>query len=404
MDKNMLEEARILYLRGFNGKYIKEHTGVSVQSLLKQLLSRNIKYTKEDIVDYQFEYISTNYTKDDIKEAYAIISEEHTDLYKASKGKHINMLNCGFGEYAKVFKRILGDDDYQELRDKYWAIKQKASVESKYGVSNVFDKRTFHQFVSDEAVADGRLKREATLLSKYGVAHPNQYSVFNEKMKAASKITNIRKYGVPFAMQNRDIAKTSAQNRQKSMLAKYGAANSVEIKEIRDKIFEARRRNNTMSTSRAEESLYLLLCDVFGFSDVQRNIVVDDRYPYHVDFYVKSLDLFIELNGDRSHGGKWFDPQSIDDISQLCDWQQNMLRVENETNKKSRYRQFIKVWTVLDVTKRQIASKHNLNYLVFWDGTTHQVDGEIVAKLSDAHSWVNDGCPLPQNWHKINTY
>lgn len=36
----------------------------------------------------------------------------------------------------------------------------------------------------------------------------------------------------------------------------------------------------------------------FGKTDVLRNVCVDNRYPYHVDFYVKSHDLFIELNGD----------------------------------------------------------------------------------------------------------
>src|SRR5699024_4649363 len=161
-----------------------------------------------------------------------------------------------------------------------------------------------------------------------------------------------------------------AKSRQKTMFDKYGAGNSVQIETIRNKIFEARRKNNTLNTSLPEIVLGKMLREHFGKDDVLRNVIVDQRYPYHVDYYIKSLDLFIELNGDRSHNDHWFDSSNPDDIQTLLGWIDSMNRIEKESGSKSRYRRFIRVWTETDVAKRNIAREHNLNYLVFWDGTS----------------------------------
>lgn len=65
-----LEQARKLYLRGFGSKYIKQNTGISMQSLLKQLRAKGDILSKSDIVNYQIRYICENYTKDNICDAY----------------------------------------------------------------------------------------------------------------------------------------------------------------------------------------------------------------------------------------------------------------------------------------------------------------------------------------------
>lgn len=398
------EKAVDFYLRGFNGKYIKRRTNISMQSLLKQLLSDGIKYTKDDIARYQVDYIRGKYTTSDIEDAYATMSETFSDPYEASRGRHIEMLGCGFGQYKRVFTELLGEDAYLKLRNKHWKKKQEATMQSKYGVTNVFEKESFDKFVTKEAVAEGRLKRTETLIERYGVEHPNMHPETLAKMQKQLVATNIERFGVRYPMQNPDVAARSSKNRQITMLKRYGFKNSVEVKSIRDKIFTSRRLNNTLSSSRPEDVLGELLRAHFGADDVLRNVVVDDRYPYHVDFYVKSIDLFIELNGDRCHYTHWFDETNPEDVAVLKKWSDSMVRIEKETGRNSRYRQFIKNWTVSDVAKRNIAKENKLNYLVLWDGSCKRINGESVPSLSDAHAWFDAGCPMPQNWLPENTY
>lgn len=394
------KKAEVLYLRGFCGEYIKRRTGVSVQSLLKTLKSNGVTYTKHDIEAYQELYIRGRYTCEDVEAAYRMISKKYADLDKASRGRHIECLGCGFGSYRKLFEKILGKERYAELRNECWKEKQIATVRQRYGVDNIFEKEVFDSFVSSERVCEGRIKREKTLLERYGVSSPNQDMNIMEKVMASMKETNRQRYGVENAMQNPEIAKKSAMNRQRVMRERYGYSNSVQVAQIRDKIFEARRKNGTLNTSKPEDALYVLLVNQFGEEDVRRNLMVDKRYPYHVDFYVKSRDLFIELNGDKSHNTHWFDESDFRDRQTLDSWHGNMLRIERETGKKSRYRQYIKTWTQTDVAKRTRARDMGLNYLVFWDGGNKN----SVPSLIDARAWFLDGCPEPKDWHSENTY
>ena len=390
-----LEQARKLYLRGFGSKYIKQHTGISMQSLLKQLRAKGEVLSKADIVDYQIRYICENYTKDNICDAYRRMMRENDNPDKLRRGRHLHYLGCGFGNYPAVFRKLLGEDVYKSLRDECWKIKQVNTVRKRYGVDNVFDKAVFHTVASDEAIRKGREARTQTLLERYGCEHLNQNAEIASRMIESSKQTFRDKYGVDHPMKVAAIAQVATQHRQQTMIAKYGAGNSVEIKSIRDKIFAARKRNGTCSTSRAEDALYELLCD--QFSDVQRNVVVDARYPWHVDFYIPSRNLFIELNGDVSHGGHWFDANAKCDQQRVFSWQQN-------STTKPRYARMLRVWTETDVQKRNTARRNQLNYLVFWDATVCKINGSDFPRLLDARAWIADGCPDAKNWYSENTY
>lgn len=404
MYMSKLDKAKDFYLRGFNGQYIKRRTNISIQSLLKQLNARGEYYTRFDIIDYQVKYIQQHYTNDDVINAYKNMSKKYKDPYKMSKGRHIVMLGCGFGDYAKVFSQILGADIYKQLRNDCWKIKQTATVRQKYGVDNVFCKEAFSIVATKDAVERGRKKRVETLVSRYGVESPNANVEICARMQESLKATNMKRYGVQCAMQVPDIARKSALNRQQSMLNTYGAKNSVEIPEIREKIFKKRKENGTLNTSNPERVLGNLLREKFGVDDVLHNVIVDNRYPYHVDYYIKSLDLFIELNGDKCHNTHWFDMTNERDLQIVQSWTENMIRLECETGKVSRYRKYIKTWTQTDVEKRNAAKVNNLNYLVFWDGSNHVVNHKQIPNLSDVYDWLNAGCPMPKNWLPQNTY
>ena len=385
------EKALDLYLRGFKSKYIKIRCGISTQSLLKQELAKGNRYTKHDILRYQQRYISDRYTCEDVIKAYKEMSSKFSSLEKAAHRREIITLGCCFGQYTPVFRNILGSDIYDALASSCWHEKQNKVMLDKYGVENAFKKEAFHKFVSKEAVMESRLKRKATIRELYGVDEPNQ----NEEIKARA-IGNMRKtvqekYGVDNAMKVPEIAKMSLENRQKSMVEKYGAPNSAQIPSIQRKIFTSRKENGTLNTSKPENLLYEMLCDRFGAEDVCRNHNLGKRYPYYADFYIISRDMIIELNGHPSHGNHWFDKNDFQDRHRLEILKEKLEMSSNGA--RSIYRRMIDTWTKQDVTKRKIARKNNLNYVVFWDGDSHVVSGDIVPILSDARAWFNAGCP-----------
>lgn len=393
------DQAEIFYLRGFGSEYIKRRTGVSMQSLLKQLKARGIVYTKTDIIAYQVDYIKDHYSEIDVKRAYVHIMTTYSDLDKARRGRHIECLGCGFGDYPKVFQKILGLDVYRKMRDEFWKQKQQSTMLQLYGVDNYFKTEDFQKDIPmrRDAVKE---KRRQTMLSRYGVEHPNQNSEIKARMEEHLCETLKTRYNVERSvMQNPEIAKKSAINRQKAMFEKYGAANSVQVKEIRDRIFEARRKNGTLNSSHCEEALYRILVYLFGADQVIRNRVIDDRYPFHVDFYIKCRDLFIEMNGDKCHGDHWFDPSSKRDQQILNAWRKNAAG-----NPKSRYAKYISTWTDSDVCKRKSAKENSLNYLVFWDSRRVQRKGKMIPRLLDVYAWIEDGCPDSKDWHSENTY
>lgn len=112
--------------------------------------------------------------------------------------------------------------------------------------------------------------------------------------------------------------------------------------------------------SKYEAEMNSLLCDMFGKENVFRDYW-SKEYPHAVDFYIKTFDLYIELNIYPAHGGHWFDPLNPADVERLRMWQ------EKANAGLSRYKSFIRVWTIQDVEKHMSAVRGCLNYLVFWN-------------------------------------
>ena len=105
--------------------------------------------------------------------------------------------------------------------------------------------------------------------------------------------------------------------------------------------------DNLFNTSIPEEKLNDLLVEKYGEKDVFRQFI-SKKYPWHCDFYIKSIDTFIELQGMWTHGSHPYNPNSIKDQVKLQQWQ-------SIANNGSRvYRNAIKVWTILDPNKRKM--------------------------------------------------
>lgn len=232
-----------------------------------------------------------------------------------------------------------------------------------------------HKF-NHEWSPEQREKIKQTCLERYGA---ERYLDSDEGRAKSIKIRSKPE----FKKKMRDIISSDeVQNKIKATnLSRYGVSSAMKLDAILQKVSDSKRKNNTFSTSKPEEIMYQELCNVFEKSDIYRWYNKDERYPFHVDFYIKSLDLFIELNATWLHGKHWFNPNDKNDIDRLN------LYINRVNMGKVFYQTAIDVWTKRDVLKRETAKKNHLNYIVFWK-----------QDLSDFYQWIGNSCPI------INSY
>ena len=376
-----MQKAKEFYLRGFNSHYIRRRTGICLQDLKKQYP----EIDKQMIINYQITYIQDRYTTDEISEALKQ-KLAFPNVRNQIKQRNMMLLGCGFGPYSKVFSTLLGTNVLSAIEKECEERRQAAPAVS------------------------GREARRLTMLERYGCEGPNGDPEIAERMLHTLRETNQSRYGVDYPMQRKEVADLGVKHRQETMTQRYGAPNSVQVESIREKIITNRVNNGTLTSSRCEDALYEKLVSKYGVQNVLRNYLDEDRYPFRVDFYIPSEDLFIELNADASHQGHWFDSSSETDCARKAEILKRAKEIDAARKPatkaaKSRYWNFLRVWTELDVQKRNAAKKHHLKYLVFWDGYMIRKKGqEPIPRLKDVNEWFDAGCPLPKDWRPEHTW
>jgi hypothetical protein len=243
---------------------------------------------------------------------------------------------------------------------KFWNIAPKTREEIRqtnkriYGVEETFQVKDFQE------------KAKQTNLARYG------YEICSkaEGCKAKAKQTCLEVYGVPYTGQAAIVRKKMEQTN----LAKYGAENwmrsdSPKLKKkrlairnapgVQAKITATKRKNNTFNTSKKENIFYQELLKIFPATDVFREFECD-RYPFRCDFYIKSLDIFIELNLFFTHGPHPFDANNPADLQLLHLWQQRAIE-------KPLYKNAIETWTQRDILKQKTAKDNKLKYILVYN-------------------------------------
>lgn len=130
----------------------------------------------------------------------------------------------------------------------------------------------------------------------------NLYGVSKKDVNKALEFYSIKKRT---SSEVHSFPKTLAKQEQ-TCLAKYGTSNYAKTSMFKDnyyqnmqvtksKEFATKKARGTFSTSGPELQFYDYLCTQYGSENVERQYK-DKRYPYACDFYIKSEDLFIELN------------------------------------------------------------------------------------------------------------
>ena len=177
-----------------------------------------------------------------------------------------------------------------------------------------------------------------TLERKYGKNVTNVWQA--KEIQNKSKQTLLRKFGVD------NIAKSQyAKDKHKACEAQTVAKRNA-----------TKKARGTFNVSKPEEICYKMLVETFGKDDIVRQYT-SELYPFNCDFYIKSLDLYIEYNGSWTHGKHPFDPTNKDDIEIVEKW---------KAKNKKYYFIAINTWTKRDVNKRNVAKQNNINIKEFW--------------------------------------
>lgn len=216
-----------------------------------------------------------------------------------------------------------------------------------------------HNWSSDDPKLNGRETMYANAGSK-----ENHYKNIFEK----GRQTRLELYGDEFY--------SNSEQAQQTMLEKYGVPfycmttdcqEKSRTPESNAKKIETKRKNNTFNTSQPEIELKEWLENKYGVDDVFTNYQ-DNRYSdnsgykFKCDFYIKSKDLFIELNLHPTHYLHPFDKTNEKDLGVLNKLKANPTKWNLTT---------IDVWTKRDVIKLNTAKKNNLNYLYFYQGDNY---------------------------------
>jgi len=212
-------------------------------------------------------------------------------------------------------------------------------------------------------------KTKNTNIERYGVEWSQQSVIIKQKMID----NNIKKYGVVSTSKLQNVKNkmlktnlekysgtgfASDKNREKqrkTMIERYGAENPSFITSILQRGHLTKIKNNSYQKSKEEDEFYQDLVLLFGEHNVIRQYQ-DERYynkitnkKFVCDFYVKSLDLFIEYDGHWSHKPQYLKEKERNEF------------IKKLNNKNTEYSQSMLKAYYRDIEKRNISKINNLN-------------------------------------------
>lgn len=133
------------------------------------------------------------------------------------------------------------------------------------------------------------------------------------------------------------------------------------------KSLNTKKKNKTTSSSKLEESFenYLINSNIYFEKQYMSKL-----YPFACDFYIVDKNLYVEIQGNWTHGPHPFDKNNKEDISILNNWKEKNTPY---------YLSAIKNWTINDPHKREVAKNNKLNFLEIF---TQDVN-DLIKKFND---------------------
>ena len=257
-------------------------------------------------------------------------------------------------------KSYFGTDDFKRLSyAKYDCEWPSQSKEVKDKIINTCIDRydccnTWQSESTKESIRNTKLERygDASYNNSEKISNSLIQTYKNHKEEIVSKAKNTL------------IAHYGKDHYFKTIEGKQKLSTIVSSKEFQDKSNNTKRKNNTFNSSNLEEQSYNILKDIYGETDIIRQYK-SEEYPYKCDFYIKSLDLYIECNYHWTHGGHAYDKNNKEDVIKANKYKASSSKFYNNA---------YKTWTILDVNKLETFIKNKLNYFVFYsfdDFKTH---------------------------------
>ena len=217
-------------------------------------------------------------------------------------------------------------------------------------------------------------KRQKTFIKHFGVdsnfkTKENRQLINSDEVNRKRQQTYLDRYGVKYNFHSAEIQRKSHSakanlKREQTCLRRYGVKNIFCSKEehLLTHTYEANlkryltfKKNNSFNTSKPEDESYVLLKE--KYPDTQKQYK-SELYPFNCDFYIPSLDLYIECNYHWTHGFHPYDPNNIEDKNKLKLWKSKSTKF---------YDNAIKTWTIRDINKRNIVKENKLNWIEFFD-------------------------------------
>ena len=363
------------------------------QDIIKYFTSSNGRVMKSyiDKLDKDNEiikYLSNRYDDSDslVESLYRIFNNIEDKGKCPICGKPIKLFSykygflktCGDPECIKKQKNI---DSCFHNPDKQLEIKK--IIKEKYGVNNPYQINYIRDKANKILKSENTInKRKETCLKIYGTDNPSKSDFIKnkisgilknksdeEKLEIKNKIskTCLEKYGIEWYSKLEDhkekMSKMMSSEeyillKKHTNFLRYGIEN-YNNQELR---IDSLRKNHSFNQSKPEEECYILIKE--KYPDVIRQYH-SKEYPYACDFYIPSIDTYIEYNGSQYHHKHPFDKNNEDDIKEL----NKLKELEQEklkTYKHTQYTEIIYTWTDLDIRKRKIAKQNNLNFIEFW--------------------------------------
>lgn len=285
---------------------------------------RNVKY-HNSWINIQY-YLNNRYNDSKtLKETlYRILYNIEIRPVCKSCGNEVEFI----GKNGKLFRDYCSNSCSANSKE---TINKKQQTQLKnWGTLHCYDSEKYQQYLLERRgakyiydLSEVKEKRKQTLITKYGT----------------DKITGLEE------IQNK------IKNTYKE---RYGFTNPMFNENIKEKKYFTQKKNNSFNISKTEDESYTIIKE--KFPDVIRQYK-SDIYPFACDFYIPSLDLYIECNYHWTHGGKLFERTKEDNVK-LELWKSKSTKYYNNA---------IKTWTNLDIKKYNIAKENKLNYKIFYN-------------------------------------
>ena len=320
-------------------KYGVEHT-----SQLKEVTDKRTKSRADHVNEIQQhvrESLYKKYGAYDVMHIPHILQKiKNTNLKKFGVEFPLQQLKKENSEiYQKISQTCINKFGVDSpLKNKEVREKIKQTNIQKYGVDNLFKNDIIKE------------KIKQTNIQKYGVDYLFKSNIIKEKIKQ----TNIQKYGVDNPLKNKEIREKIKQTN----IQKYGVDNPLKNKEI----WKKSQDNRQISSKSKLENNFLNYLKLKYESDDIITQYKSKEYPYYCDFYIKSINLYIEIQGHWTHNDHPFDINNLNDQLIMNKW-----RTKSLSDKY--YKNALNTWTIKDVEKRNTAIQNNLNYLEIFGKT-----------------------------------